>query len=135
MSHDSLPDMLRAGADPVGALLANPKAKRAITLSPAQVACGVSPSLVYLAGLALGPGRKSNQPPFTAEEENTFSRLQIVYHQATRSTEGLNILRLSPMLVPHVRASEVATKAAAPSVSEGAMQAAQGDTDCKLTMP
>ena len=79
----------------------------AITLTPIQRAAGVSPTVAFLALLALGEGRA---PPFTAEEEKLFARLQIAYQQLTGRTSRL--YKLSPMLAPQSAAVAMAAAAA-----------------------
>ena len=53
----------------------------AVHMSPAQRAANLDPILVYLASLAVSPGRTA---PFTKDEDNAFARLQLAYYDDLR---------------------------------------------------
>ena len=79
-----------------------------LQLSEAQRSLGMSPHLVFLAGVALAlPAQvDGGGATFTAEQERTFARLQITYGQACRHIDGAppphptRLYKLSPLLVP-----------------------------------
>ena len=110
-----------------------------LQLSEAQRSLGMSPHLVFLAGVALAlPAQvDGGGATFTAEQERTFARLQITYGQACRHIDGAppphptRLYKLSPLLVPAQPLSiaellRVSTPPADPTASseEGASPAA-----------
>ena len=111
-----------------------------LQLSEAQDSLGLSPHLVFLAGVALTlPAQvDGGSTTFTAEQERTFARLQIAYGQACRRIDidgapphPTRLYKLSPLLVPAQPLSiaellRVSTPPADPTASteEGASPAA-----------
>ena len=77
-----------------------------LQLSEAQRSLGLSPHLVFLAGVALAlPAQvDGGTAAFSAEQERTFARLQISYDQACQRIGApphpTRLYKLSPLLVP-----------------------------------
>ena len=80
-----------------------------LQLSEAQDSLGLSPHLIFLAGVALALPVQvdGGSATFTAEQERTFARLQIAYGQACRRIDidgapphPTRLYKLSPLLVP-----------------------------------
>jgi hypothetical protein len=80
-----------------------------LQLSEAQRSLGLSPHLVFLAGVALAlPAQvDGGGATFTAQQERTFARLQIAYGQAClrpiidgAPAHPTRLYKLSPLLVP-----------------------------------
>ena len=77
-----------------------------LQLSEAQRSLGLSPHLVFLAGVALALPVQvdGGTAAFSAEQERTFARLQISYDQACQRIGApphpTRLYKLSPLLVP-----------------------------------
>ena len=104
-----------------------------LQLSEAQRSLGLSPQLVFLAGVALAlPAQvDGGGATFTAGQERTFARLQIAYGQACRrASDGApphptRLYKLSPLLIPAQPLSiaellRVSTPSAGPTASSEA---------------